>query len=90
MDFIIAGRAMKLKKNERAFLATIVSVAQKILDTSTNSTARNGSRKRMRRSAADVALLKKQILAARKRKVPVKAIADELGITTAYVYQIGR
>jgi hypothetical protein len=81
---------MKLKKNERAFLATIVSLAQKILDTPTNSKARNGSGKRKRRSAADVVLLKKQILAARKRKVPAKTIADELGITTAYVYQIGR
>jgi hypothetical protein len=81
---------MKLKKNERAFLATIISVAQKILDGSTNSTARSGTRKRKRRSAADVVLLKKRILAARKRKVPVKTIADELGITTAYVYQIGK
>ena len=82
---------MKLKKNERALLATIVSVAQKILDAPTNSNAGNGSRKkRKRRSAADVILLKKQILAARKRKIPAKAIADELGITTAYVYQIGR
>jgi hypothetical protein len=80
---------MKLNKNERAFLATIVSIAQKMLDTPTNSKA-NGSAKRKRRSAADVVLLKKQILAARKRKVPAKTIADELGITTAYVYQIGR
>jgi hypothetical protein len=81
---------MRLKKNEREFLATFVAVAQKMLDSSTNSMARNGSRKRKRRSAADVVLLKKQILSARKRKVPVKAIADELGITTAYVYQIGK
>jgi len=81
---------MKLKKNERAFLATIISVAQKILDASANSTARSGTGKRKRRSAADVVLLKKRIVAARKRKVPVKTIADELGITTAYVYQIGK
>jgi hypothetical protein len=81
---------MKLKKNERAFLATIISVAQKILDASANSTAGSGTRKRKRRSAADVVLLKKRILAARKRKVPVKTIADQLGITTAYVYQIGK
>jgi hypothetical protein len=81
---------MKLKKNERAFLVTMVSVAQKILDGSTNAAASNGTRKRRRRSAADVVLLKRQILAARKRKIPVKTIADELGITTAYVYQIGK
>lgn len=81
---------MKLKKNERAFLVTMVSVVQKILDGSTNTTASNGTRKRKRRSAADVALLKRQILAARKRKIPVKTIADELGITTAYVYQIAK
>jgi len=81
---------MKLKKNERAFLVTMVSVVQKILDGSTNTTASNGTRKRKRRSAADVVLLKRQILAARKRKIPVKTIADELGITTAYVYQIAK
>jgi len=81
---------MKLKKNERVFLATLVSVAQKMIGTTSNSSVGNGSRKRKRRSAADVVLLKKKILAARKRKVPVKTIADELGITTAYVYQIGR
>lgn len=52
---------MKLKKNERVFLATLVSVAQKILGTPGNSSAGNGSRKRKRRSAADVVLLKKQI-----------------------------
>ena len=81
---------MKLKKNEREFLATLVSVVQKMLDSSTNSIRRNGSKKRKRRSAANVVLLKKQILIARKRKVPVKTIADELGITAAYVYQIGK
>ena len=81
---------MKLKKNERAFLATLISVAQKMLDSQANSTTMNGNRKRKRRTAADVVLLKKRILAARKRNVPVKAIASELGITTAYVYQIGK
>jgi hypothetical protein len=44
----------------------------------------------MRRSRADAALLKKQVHAALRRKVPVKVIADKLGVTRAYIYQLAR
>jgi hypothetical protein len=80
---------MKLSKNERVFLTTLVTVAQKML----HSGKPNGSkarRPRKRRSAADVALLKKEIRAARKQNVTVKQIADDLGVTTAYIYQLTR
>jgi hypothetical protein len=83
---------MKLTKNERAILTTFVSVAQKILHSSKHSSkanGRNGTKLRKRRSTEDVALLRKQIRAAR-RHVPVKRIADELGVTTAYIYQLTR
>jgi len=51
-----------------------------------NTKSREG--KRTRRSAADVAKMKKQIRAARKKKVPVSQIAKGLGLTTSYIYQL--
>ena len=80
---------MKLTKIERYFLATFVGIAQKLLDGS-NADPDRGSGKRSRRSAADIAKMKKQIRAARKKKVPVTQIAEELGVTTSYIYQLGR
>jgi hypothetical protein len=81
---------MKLTKNEREFLATFMAVAQKMLNSSSKSMPRNDRKTRRRRSAADVTLLIKRIRAARKREVPVRTIADDLGVTTAYVYQISK
>ena len=82
---------MKLTKAERELLQTFATVAQKILASTAKSARRdNGADPRKRRSAADVAILKKQIRAARKRNMSVNAIADELGITPAYIYQLGR
>jgi hypothetical protein len=80
---------MKLKKNERVFLSTFITVAQKLLESSTAS-KRNGKVKRKRRSKTDAIKLRKQIRAARKRKMPVSKIADQFGVTPAYIYQIGK
>ncbi len=44
----------------------------------------------MRRSSADVAQLKRHVNAALRRNVSVKQIADELGVTPAYIYQLMR
>ena len=85
----VEERNMKLKKNEREFLSTFVAVAQKLLGSHTVS-KRNGKVARKRRSKTDAIKLRKQIRAARKRKVPVSKIADQLGVTPAYVYQIGK
>jgi hypothetical protein len=80
---------MKLRKNERAFLTTLIAVALKLLESSA-ARKKNSNGTRKRRSGADAARLRKQIRAARKQKVPVKVIADKLGVSTAYVYQIGK
>jgi hypothetical protein len=71
---------------------TFVAIVQKMLGSTAGSTPRrmNGAKTGKRRSAADVVLLKKQIHLARKRKMSVKAIADELGVTPAYIYQLKR
>ena len=75
---------MQLTKNERAFLSTFAEIAKKVL----GSPATTSKGKRLRRSAADVAKMKKQIRAARKKKVPVSQIAKDPGLTTSYIYQL--
>jgi hypothetical protein len=80
---------MKLTKNERTFLGTFAEIAQKVLGSSA-STTKNASGNRTRRSAADVAKMKKQIRAARRKKVPVSQIAKDLGLTTSYIYQLDK
>lgn len=81
---------MKLTKGERYFLMTLMTVTQKMLEASSAPSSRIGNRPRKRRSRADVALLKKEVRAARRHKVPVKHIADKLGVTPAYIYQLQR
>ena len=83
---------MKLTKAERDFLATFAGIAHKLLNAGSAKTLNgNGNGKaRTRRSAADVAKMKKQIRAARKKKMPVAQIANELGVTPSYIYQLGR
>lgn len=79
---------MKLERNERELLVTLMSLAKKLLE-SNHHTQANGSALR-RRSRADAAKLRKQVRAARRRNVPVKDIAEELNITPSYVYQLQR
>ena len=80
---------MALTKNERAFLSTFAEIAQKVLG-SPATTTKAGNGKRLRRSAAEVSKMKKEIRAARKKKVPVSEIAKDLGITTSYIYQLDK
>ena len=77
---------MKLSRRERELLQTIMSLSEKLL-AGTGSKA-NGAR--LRRSKADAAELRKQVRAARRQNIPVKEIADRLGITPSYVYQLQR
>jgi hypothetical protein len=79
---------MKLNEKERELLRTIVSLAEKAL--AANGAAPEAEGPRQRRSRADAAKLRKQVLAARQRKRSVAAIAQELEITPAYVYQLLR
>ncbi|MCX7349646.1 MAG: histone H1 [Alphaproteobacteria bacterium] len=52
--------------------------------------ARKPARKVARRSSADVAKLRKAVLAGSRAKKPADAIAKELGISRAYVYALKR
>ena len=80
---------MLLTKNERTFLNTFAEIARKALGSQVTTT-KGGKGKRLRRSAADVAKMKKEIRAARKRKVSVSKIAKDLGITPSYIYQLDK
>lgn len=77
---------MKLSRRERELLQTIVSLSEKLL--AGNGSKTNGAR--LRRSRADAVQLRKQVRAARRQNIPVKDIADRLGITPSYVYQLQR
>jgi hypothetical protein len=81
---------MKLKRKERELLTTIISLLQKLLDSGTHSTSRRRQDPRQRRSRAEAVELKRKVLAARQRNVSVKQIAEELGVTPSYVYQLQR
>jgi hypothetical protein len=78
---------MKLDKKERELLKLIASLLEKAL--AADGSTRNGDG-RKRRSRADIPKLRKQVLAARRREISVREIADELGVTPAYVYQLLR
>ena len=79
---------MRLEKKERELLKLIASLVEKALAAS--GSARKGDGRRRRRSRADAAELRKAVLAARRRNKSVREIADELGVTPAYVYQLLR
>ena len=82
---------MKLSKRERDFLSTFLAVAQKMFEASATPAGQTKfGRKRIRRGSAGVAQLKRQIHAARMRNVPVKQLANKLGVTPAYIYQLMR
>ena len=79
---------MNLNRRERELLKTIIALGEKVL--ATKAIARKGKGPRQRRSRADAVKLQKRVLAARRRNKSVAAIAEELGITPAYVYQLLR
>jgi hypothetical protein len=65
---------MKLTQGERRFLMTLMTVTQKVLEVSSAPSGRVGTKPRKRRSGADVVLLKKEVRAALKRKVPISGL----------------
>jgi hypothetical protein len=79
---------MKLNRRERELLKTIITLAGKVLAVS--GAARNRGRPRQRRSRADAAALRTEVLSARRRKISAQEIAEDLGIKPAHVYQLLR
>ncbi|HKG75019.1 MAG TPA: hypothetical protein VKA79_12315 [Aestuariivirgaceae bacterium] len=79
---------MNLNRRERELLKTVIGLFEKVL--APKPIAGKGKGPRQRRSRADAVKLQKRVLAARRRNRSVAAIAEELGITPAYVYQLLR
>jgi hypothetical protein len=71
------------KKTKKAIAVKSVKPAKK-------SVAKKAPRKAARRSTADVAKLRKSVIAGFKKKKPADSIAADLGISKAYVYALKR
>ncbi len=79
---------MNLTKNERqVFMKVVAALVEKLLN-APYAPQVNSGKKRIRRTRAEASKLRRRIKAARKANKPVKVIAQELGVTPAYVYQI--
>jgi hypothetical protein len=79
----VMARGIHSTKTPRKQAGRLGGVARSIIEKTGNGTRR-------RRSAEDAAELKREIRAARRKNMPVKEIAANLGITPAYVYQLQR
>ncbi len=84
---------MALSTRQTAYLNTILTTAQKLLDSvqATKKSKGNGSaspRGRQRRSSVDAERMKEQILVARAKGVPATKLAEKYGVSTANIYMI--
>jgi len=78
-----AGRApTKSQKTKKAIAVKSVKARK--------PAAKKTARKVTRRSSADVAKLRKAVIAGSRAKKPADALAKELGISKAYVYALKR
>lgn len=85
---------MTLNERQLTQLNKAISIVQDILasaksDAKLSSRRQKSKTRRIRRSAADAAKLKKEVLAARKKGISAAALAQKYGVSTAYIYMIG-
>ena len=82
--------AKKAKKKSVAKTGTAAKKTKKVIAVKSvkakKPAKKTAARKATRRGAADVAKLRKTVIAAFKAKKPAEAIAKDLGISKAYVY----
>jgi len=84
--------AKKVKKKSAAKTGTTAKKTRKVIAVKSvrlkKPAKKAAARKVTRRSAADVAKLRKSVIAGFKAKKPAEAIAKELGISKPYVYTL--
>lgn len=84
--------AKKAKKKSAAKTGTTANKTKKVIAVKSvkakKPAKKTAARKATRRGAADVAKLRKTVIAAFKAKKPAEAIAKDLGISKAYVYML--
>jgi hypothetical protein len=78
----------KSRKTKKAIAVKSVKPVKKTV--AKKASSKKPTRKLTRRSSADVAKLRKAVIARSRAKTPADAIARELGISKAYVYALMR
>jgi|GEM_PF-3446792 len=84
---------MYLTKRQTSNLKKIIATAQKLLDQAAKAPApvkasKSGKGKRNRRTAVEAKKMRAEILAQRKKGVPVTKLAERYNVSTAYIYMI--
>lgn len=82
---------MALSNRQIAYSNTILTTAQKLLDSLETTKASNGkvsASPRRRRSSEDAEKMRDQILAARARGVSAVKLAEKYAVSTAYIYMM--
>ncbi|MCA3574952.1 MAG: hypothetical protein IOC86_13640 [Aestuariivirga sp.] len=85
---VVARTPTKSKKTKKAIAVKSVKPARKSV--AKKVAAKRPARKVTRRGAADVAKLRRAVIAGSRAKKPAETIAKELGISKAYVYALKR
>ncbi|MFT3988225.1 hypothetical protein [Aestuariivirga sp.] len=84
---------MYLTKRQTSNLKKIIATAQKLLDQAAKAPApvkvsKTGKSKRHRRTAVEAKKMRAEIMAQRKKGVPVTKLAERYNVSTAYIYMI--
>ena len=87
------ARTTNISKKLRSIASSLEELATAIETQGSQRTANgkngNSATGRTRRSKKDVAALKKLLKAERKAGVPVTKLAQQHGVSTAYIYMLG-
>jgi hypothetical protein len=87
------ARTTNISKNLRKIISSLEDLVTSIEAQGSQPTAKGKNGKaatgRTRRSKKDVAALKKLLKAERKAGVPVTKLAQQHGVSTAYIYMLG-
>jgi len=78
------------KDERRVFSKVLISLIENFLDAQRATRVFSVEKKRVRRTRVEAGKLRRKVRAARKANKPVRVIAQELGITPAYIYQMAR
>jgi hypothetical protein len=84
---VAAKAPTKSRKTKKAIAVKSVKARKPVAK---KPAGKKPSRKVARRSAADVAKLRKAVIAGSRAKKPAEALAKDLGISKAYVYALKR
>lgn len=79
---------MSMSKRQDAYLNKIVMLVEKVRAEAAKANGSAKRKTRTRRTAADAAKIRKDILSARAKGVAATKLAEKYGVSTAYIYMI--